>query len=158
MRIRYWSSDVCASVLGPQHQAEEVELPLVLTRDVRAVHGAELAVEALVDDLVLLRGGELGRVLVVVVVDRREHRWERRAELEAQPAAVAQVVDPDHLLAQVRLVEVPRVERVLGGGHGTSEDVKQKREQGGARGGTVPSPLVREQHLDRKSTRLNSSH
>ena len=41
--------------VGAQHQAGEVERPLVQVGDVRAVDVAELALEALVDDLVLLR-------------------------------------------------------------------------------------------------------
>src|ERR687897_700580 len=56
-------------LLGSEHEPGEVELPFVLTRDVGAVDVAELAVEALVDDLALLGPGELGGVLVVVPVD-----------------------------------------------------------------------------------------
>ena len=81
-------------------------VPLVLARHVRAVDVAELALEALVDDLVLLGRRQPAAVLVVVAVDQLEQRRERRAELEAQPAAVTQVVDPRQLLAEVGLVEV----------------------------------------------------
>ena len=123
-----------------QHQPGEVQLPLVLPGDVRAVHVAELALEALVDDLVLLGRRHLGRVLVVVLVDEVEQRGERRAELEAQPAAVAQVVDPVHLLAEVGLVEVAGVEGVVGGGHRSST---RGPDAGVDRGARNPSPAGR---------------
>ncbi len=80
--------------VGAQHQPREVEVPLVQLGDVRTVDVAELALEALVDDLVLFGRGESAGVLVVVLVDHLEQRRERRAELEAEPTAVAQVVDP----------------------------------------------------------------
>jgi hypothetical protein len=89
----------------------------VLARRVRAVDVAELALEALVDDPVLLRWREPARILVVVAVDHLEQRRERGAELEAQPAAVAQVVDPRQLAADVGLVDVEGVMRVVGGRH-----------------------------------------
>ena len=108
-----------AGLLGAQHEAGEVEVPLALARDVRAVHVAELAVEAFVDDLVLLGRAHATGVLVVVPVDVVEERRERRAELEAQATAVAQVVDPGQLLAHVDLVEVLRVERVVRRRHGS---------------------------------------
>ena len=113
--------------------------------DVRAVDVAELAVEALVDDLVLLAGGEPGRVLVVVRVDEREQRRERRAELEAEPAAVAEVVDPGQLAAEVGLVEVLRVERVVGGGHRRASllDGQAGRAEPGRPRARCPGPTVR---------------
>ena len=104
-------------LFGPQHQSREVDGPLVLIGHVRAVDVAELAVEAEVDDLVLLGGREPGRVLIVVPIDHLEQRRERVAELEAQPAAVTEVVDAGELLAEVTLVHVPRVERVVGRRH-----------------------------------------
>ena len=88
--------------------------PLVLAGGVRAVDVAELALEALVDDLVLLGRRQPAGVLVVVPIDHLEQRRERRAELEAQPAAVAQVEDAGQLAADVGLVEVLRVLGVVG--------------------------------------------
>ena len=85
--------------------------------DVGAVDVAELALEALVDDLVLLGAGEPAGVLVVVAVDQLEQRRERGAELEAQPAAVAQVVHAGELLPEVGVVEVLGVVGVVGGRH-----------------------------------------
>ena len=81
--------------------------------DVGAVDVAELALEALVDDLVLLDGREPAGVLVLVLVDVREERGEGGAELEAETAPVAQVVDAGELLADVCLVQVLRVLRVV---------------------------------------------
>ncbi len=78
-------------------------------RGVRAVDVAQLALEALVDDLVLLGGCQSAGVLIVVTVDHLEKRRERGAELEAQPAALAQVVDPGQFVADVGFVEVLRV-------------------------------------------------
>jgi hypothetical protein len=124
-------------LLGAEHEAGEVEVPLALARHVGAVDVAELAVEALVDHLVLLGAGEPGRVLVVVAVDGLEERGERVAELEAEPAAVAQVVDPGELLAEVGVVEVPRVERVVGGRH--ESGILRGSER--ARGAGCPAPL-----------------
>jgi hypothetical protein len=89
----------------------------VLVRHVGAVDVAELAVEAEIDDLVLLRRREPGRVLIVVLVDHLEQRRERVAELEAQPAAVTEVVDAGELLPEITLVHVPRVQRVVRGRH-----------------------------------------
>ena len=90
----------------------------MLIRGVRTVDVAELALEALVDDLVLLRWGHPAGVLVVVLVDVGEERRERRAELEAELASVTQVVHPGELPANVGLVEVHRVMGVVRRGHG----------------------------------------
>ena len=51
----------------------------------------------------------------VMAIDHLEQRGECVAELEAQPAAVTQVVDAGELLSEITLVHVPRVERVVGG-------------------------------------------
>ena len=85
--------------------------------DVGALDVAELALEALVDDLILLRPGEPAGVLVVVAVDEFEQRRERAAELRAQTAPVADVEDPCQLLADVRVVEVLGVMGVVGDRH-----------------------------------------
>ena len=45
-------------------------------RNVGAVDVTEFAVEAFIDDLVLLIGSELLRVLVVVLIDKVKKSWE----------------------------------------------------------------------------------
>ena len=67
---------------GPQHQAGEVDGPLALARDVRAVDVAALALEALVHDPVLLVPGQRGRALVVVSGRRARTGSGTRAEWE----------------------------------------------------------------------------
>ena len=99
--------------VGTQHQAREVEVPLVQLGNVRAVDVAELALEALVDDLVLLGRCQASGVLVVVFVDHLEQRRERGAELETETTSVTQVVDPGQFLANIRLVEVDGILRVI---------------------------------------------
>src|SRR3954465_2976581 len=94
-----------------------------MRRDVGALDVADLALEALVDDLVLLALGELGRVLVLVPVDEVEQRREAGAQVPAQPAPVTQVVDPGELVTQVGLVEVLRVPGVVRHRHGGLLDV-----------------------------------
>ena len=108
---------VVAHRLGSQHQAREVELPLVQLGDVRAVDVAQLALETLVDDTVLLGGREAPGVLVIVGVDHLEQGRERGAEFEAQATAVTQVVDPCQFIADVCLVEILGMLRVVGSGH-----------------------------------------
>src|SRR5258706_371000 len=108
--------------VGSQHEPREVDVPVTLPGDIRAVHVAELALEALVVDLVLLGLGQIGGpmvvTVVVVAVDSGEERREGAAELGAQLAAVAKVEDPGELLTNRGLVEVPRVFRVVRRGHG----------------------------------------
>ena len=70
-------------------QLGEVELELVLvTRRVRALDLAELALEAGVHHRLLLRGGDLLDVAVVPLVDGLEEQREAVAVLEAHAAAV----------------------------------------------------------------------
>ena len=102
---------------GSQHQPREVQVPLALPRGVRAVDVAELALEALVDDAVLLGAGQPAGVLVVVAVDQLEQAGERGAEPDAQPAPVAQVEHARELLPEVGVVEVLGVVGVVGGRH-----------------------------------------
>ena len=99
----------------PAHEAREVELPLVRGH-VGALHVAELALVALVDDLVALGVGQL-RDVAVVLVDEAEQRRERGAQVEAEPAPVAQVEDPVELLAERGRVEVLGIGGVVRGGH-----------------------------------------
>ena len=111
--------------LRAQHQPREVELPLV-GRDVRALHVAELALVALVDHLVLLRLRHRRRV-AAVLVDEVEQRREQRAQVPAESAAVAEVVDAGELLAQIGFVAVCRVPRVVDDGQLTSSRPLVKR-------------------------------
>ena len=103
--------------VGAQHQAWEVEIPLVQPGDVRTVDIAKLAIEALVDDLILLGRCQATCILIVVLVDHLEQRRKCGAELEAETTAVAQVVDPRQLFACVCLIEVLRILRIVNGSH-----------------------------------------
>jgi len=67
--------------------------------------------------LVLLGGRHSSGVVIVVPVDEAEHRRERCAQLDASPAVVAHVEHPRHLIANVRLVEIFRMPRVVGDRH-----------------------------------------
>jgi hypothetical protein len=62
--------------VGTQHKAREIQCPFVQAWDVRAVDVAKLALEAFVCDVVLLSGRHLARVLIIVLVDVVEQRWE----------------------------------------------------------------------------------
>src|SRR5690606_17473875 len=99
----------------------------------------ELALEALVDDLVLLRRREPAGVLVVEAVDEREQRRERRAELEAESTTVTQVVDTRELLTHIGFVQGLGMMRVVrrrhGGAPGGSQLVGVRRWRG-----TCPPP------------------
>ena len=101
--------------VDPAHQPWEVELPLVRWH-VGALHVAELALVALVDDLIPFRIGQR-RGVPVVGVDEPEHRGERRAQVEAQPAPVAQVEDAVDLVSERGRVEVLGISGVVRGGH-----------------------------------------
>ena len=105
--------------IDAQHEARKVERPFVQTRDVGTIDVAQLALEAFVDDLVLLGDGELAGVLIVVLIDEFEESRERRAVLEAQTAAVAQVVHTRELGPNIGLVEVVRMVRVVRDRHGS---------------------------------------
>ena len=118
--------------------------------DVRAVDVAELALEALVDDLVLLRRRHPAGVLIVVSVDHLEQRREGRAELEAQTASVAQVVDPRQFLADIGFVRVERMLRVVCGRHAGDLSCAAGRREvaaegacGGAGGRSLTRPVRR---------------
>jgi hypothetical protein len=104
-------------LLCTHHQSGEVKIPLGLTGYVGAVDVAELALEALVDDLVLLRWSHRGRILFWICVDELEEGGERTTKLETESAPVAQVVDPSHLFSEVGLDKVLGVQGVVGGGH-----------------------------------------
>jgi hypothetical protein len=51
--------------------------------------------------------------LILMPVDHLEQRRERGAELETQPTPVADIKDASEFSAQVRLVEIRRVLRVV---------------------------------------------
>ena len=97
------------------HEAREVELELMpVARRVGASNLAHLAVVAEVDDVAFLLGGELTNVAVVLVVDGIEQRRERRAQIEAQPAALADVEDARDFLVEALAAPVLRLGRVVG--------------------------------------------
>ena len=96
-------------------ELREVELELVLlARRVRALHLAQLALEARVHHAVGLAGGDLRDVAVVLAVDQVEQHREAVAVLEAHAAAVAQLEGPRDLLRERRLVPVLRLVGIVG--------------------------------------------
>ena len=105
--------------VGPHHEPREVELPLV-GRHIWTLQVTELALVALVDHTVLFDRGHR-RHVAFVRVDEVEQRRERRAQVEAQSAALAQIEDATELAPQIPLVEVPRVGGVVGGGHASGK-------------------------------------
>ena len=81
----------------------------MLIRCVRAIDVTKFALEAFVNDVVLLCGCHLARVLIIVNVDVRKKCWERRAKLEAQATSMTEVVHTLELVTSVCLVEIHRV-------------------------------------------------
>jgi hypothetical protein len=104
-------------LLGTHHQSGEVKIPLGLTGYVGAVDVAELALEALVDDLVLLGWSHRRCILFWICVDELEEGGKRTAKLETESAPMAEVVDPSHFFSEVGLDKVFGVQGVVGGGH-----------------------------------------
>src|SRR5581483_5202466 len=140
--------DPCAALrelqrLGAQHHVGEVDVPR-MRRHVRALgHVAQVAQVALVDhvpELRLLDAVDLHRR---APVDEIEERRERRAQVHAAAAAVADLEDALHLREHLRLVQeigrAPR-DRVARGrfeaafalGHGDGTLPKEKRAEGAA--------------------------
>jgi hypothetical protein len=92
----------------------EVELELVaVAGGVGALDLAQLALEALVHDPVLVGAGQAGDVAVVLVVDEVEQAGERVAVLEAHAAAVADLEHADDLLVEGVLVPIDGVVGVV---------------------------------------------
>ena len=101
--------------LRAEHEPWKIDRELVRRR-VGALHVAELALVAEVDDLVHLDGREradLAAAGLLVPVDRVEERRERRAVVEAHPAGVADVEDAAELGVDRGVVEVERVGDVV---------------------------------------------
>ena len=103
---------VCA-----KHEAREIECPFVKFWNVRAHHVTQLALEAFVNNVILLSRSHLPCILIVVHVDIREQCWERRAKLKAQTTAMTQVVHALEFFTSVCLVEIQRVMRIVDSGH-----------------------------------------
>ena len=82
------------------HQARKIELELMaIAGRVGTSDLAHLAQVAEVDDVAFFLAAEKPNV-AIVAVDRVEQRWERRAQIEAQPAALADVEDAGDLLVE----------------------------------------------------------
>jgi hypothetical protein len=76
--------------------------------DVRALVVAQLALVALVDDLVLFLDSQF-RDIAVSSIDEVEERWKCRAKMQAKPAPVAQIEHSGQFRPQVLLIKVLRV-------------------------------------------------
>ena len=96
-----------------KHKAREIECPFVQFGNVRAHDVTQFALETLVSNVILLSRRHLACVLIVVRINVRKQRWERRAKLKAQSTSVAQVVHALELFASVGLVEIERVMRIV---------------------------------------------
>ena len=127
LRARRLDAVLMLHRIGTQHESREIKLPLVQLRDIWAVDVAEFALEALVDDLVLLSRGHSARVAVVVPIDHLEQRRERRAKLEAQPAAMTQVIDARQFPANVSFVEIERMLGVVRDRHSGASSGRPQR-------------------------------
>src|SRR5512134_4163116 len=93
----------------------EVELILMGGR-VRAVIETELAVVALVDDLMMIGRGQFCDV-AFVPVDAVQKRIERGAEIETAAAPVADFIDPERFLVQLlRIDRIDEAETLHGWG------------------------------------------
>jgi hypothetical protein len=90
-------------LLSRNHQAREIEGILMRGR-IGAVVVAEFAVIAFVDDPVMVGGRELGDV-ALIPVDAIEQRIERRTQIEAAPAAVADFIDALRLFLELRGID-----------------------------------------------------
>ena len=101
-----------------KHEAREIKCPFVKFGNVRAHDVTQFALEALVSNVILLSRRHLACVLIVVRIDVRKQRWERRAKLKAQTTTVTQVVHALELFASVGLVEIERVMRIVNCCHG----------------------------------------
>jgi hypothetical protein len=96
------------------HELGEIELERVaVARRVRALHLAQLALEAGVHHRARLARVELAHVAVVALVDEAEQRRERVAVLEAHATAVADFEHARDLAREPRLVPVLRLDRVV---------------------------------------------
>ena len=109
--------------IGPQHQAREVDVALVERRRVGAVDDAALAVEALVDHLVLIGRRHASGIVVGVAIDHLEQRRERRAQRDALLAPVTDLEHAAELGAHRGLVDVDRFGGVVDARHAAGLDV-----------------------------------
>src|SRR5262249_30999659 len=107
-----------ADGFGAEHEAREIDVQLVRRR-VGALHVAELALVAEVDDLPLLVARErLGLALAadLVLVDGVGERRKRRAIVEAHAAAVTDVEHAPELAIERLVVVEARIPEVEGHG------------------------------------------
>lgn len=92
----------------------------MLTGDIRAVDVTQFALEALIDDVILLERRHPACVEVDMTIDVAKEGRERWAELDAPTTAVARVEHTSELHTSVGLVEVHRMMWIVGNGHETS--------------------------------------
>src|SRR5438309_8710783 len=90
-------------LLPPDHEPREIDLVLV-RRGVRAMVVAELAVVALIGDLLKVARRQLAQV-AVAGVNSLEERVKRRTEIKTPPTPVADIKNPQGLLDDRRSLE-----------------------------------------------------
>lgn len=98
---------------GAGHQAREIQLKSVLVvRRVGAFYVAQFALIAGVEDAVMFGRRERAHA-AVMPVDRLKQLGKRRAQIEAQPAAVANLEYSLDLAGERRLIPVERIIGVI---------------------------------------------
>ena len=90
-------------LLPRDHQPGKVER-ILMRRRIRAVVIAELAVITLIGDPMVFGRCELGDVSLILV-DAVEQRVERRTQIEAASAAIADLIDALRVFLQLRWVD-----------------------------------------------------
>jgi hypothetical protein len=113
--------------LCPGHQPGKINAPFVVTRCVRTLDVTELALKAEINDLLYIVGFyflgiDLGVLAFgAIIVDGIEHLGKATAEFNAHAAIGAQAEYALDFRAQILLVIIARIGRVIGGlrRHGT---------------------------------------
>ena len=85
--------------------------------NIGAVDVAEFALEAFINNLILLCWSQATRILIVVSIDIGKQSRKRCAVLKAQTTPVAEVVHARELFTQVGLIEVVRMIWIVSNGH-----------------------------------------
>jgi hypothetical protein len=101
--------------MGAHHETRKIEIPLVGWY-IRALHVTELALVTLIDDAVLLGGGQL-MYRTVAFVNEIEQSRERGTKVETDTTAMADVIDALKLLAKIWLIKVFGMIGVIGRRH-----------------------------------------
>ena len=95
--------------ISAQHQTRKIKFPFTLSRNIRAVDITQFALEALVNDLVLLSRRQTASILIFVLINEVKKRRKRRTELEAQTTTVTEIVNTSEFIAYVFLIEILRM-------------------------------------------------